>query len=153
MLDVILSPAVLPWILIALGALFLLIEAGSPGFFMAIPGTALVALGLFAFFAYDLLATPVGIAVAVIAALIAAIVTIIVYKKISPDQKPTTVTKDTIAGKKGVVTVEVNPNDISGKVEISGSVWSAKSIGEVIPVGKVIEVESSDGVHLIVKEV
>lgn len=153
MLDVILSPAVLPWILIALGALFLLIEAGSPGFFMAIPGTALVALGLFAFFAYDLLATPVGIAVAVIAAIVAAIVTVFVYRKISPDRKPTTVTKDTIAGKKGVVTVEVNANDISGKVEISGAVWSAKSSGGVIPVGKPIEVESSDGVHLIVKEV
>lgn len=153
MLDVILSPQVLPWILICVGALFLLIEASSPGFFMAVPGTAFVVIGVFSFFAYDLLATPAGIIVAVVAAVVAAVLTVLVYKKISPDRKPITVTKDTITGKKGVVTVEINEKDISGKVEINGAVWSAKSSKGTIPVGAEVEVESSSGVHLTVKEV
>ncbi|MDO5846449.1 MAG: NfeD family protein [Methanocorpusculum sp.] len=152
MLEILLSPQVLPWILIAAGIVFLLIEAASPGFFMAVPGTALVVLGVFAFFAYDILATPVGILIAVIAAIIAAGVTVAVYRKISPDQKPSTISKDTIIGKQGRVTVEVVPDIISGKVEIEGAVWSAKSTGPAIPVGAKVVVESADGVHIVVKE-
>ncbi len=119
---------------------------------MAVPGTALVVLGVFAFFAYDLLATPVGILIAVLAAIIAAGVTIVVYRKISPDKKPETISKDTIAGKKGRVTVEVIPDEITGKVEIDGAVWSAQSTGSIIPVGTKVVVESADGVHIVVKE-
>lgn len=153
MLEILLSPQVLPWILIAAGIIFLLIEAASPGFFMAVPGTALVVLGVFAFFAYDLLSTPIGILIAVVAAIAAAGVTIVVYRRISPDQKPSTLSKDTIVGKQGRVTVEVVPDIISGKVEIEGAVWSAKSLGSVIPVGAKVVVESADGVHIVVKEI
>ncbi|MBO5431788.1 NfeD family protein, partial [Methanocorpusculum sp.] len=81
MLDVLLSPQILPWILIAAGIIFLLVEALSPGFFLAVPGTALVVLGVLAFFAYDLLATPFGIIAAVAGAAAAAVVTIFVYRK------------------------------------------------------------------------
>ncbi|HJJ48803.1 MAG TPA: NfeD family protein [Methanocorpusculum sp.] len=153
MLETLLSPAVLPWILIAVGIVFLIIEAASPGFFMAIPGTALVVLGLFAFFAYDLFMSPIGIAVAVIAAIIAAIGTVLVYRKISPDRKPNTISKDTIVGKTGMVTEEVDEDSISGKVEIDGAVWSAKSSGGKIAAGKKVTVDSSNGVHIIVSEV
>jgi Membrane-bound serine protease (ClpP class) len=153
MLETLLSPAVLPWILIVVGIVFLIIEAASPGFFLAVPGTALVVLGLFAFFAYDLFLSPVGIAVAAVSALVAAIGTVLVYKKISPDRKPSTISKDTIVGKTGIVTEEVDENSISGKVEIEGAVWSAKSSGGIIAAGKKVTVDSSDGVHITVSEV
>lgn len=152
MLEVFLSPTVLPWVLIAVGLVFLIIEALSPGFFMAVPGTALVILGLFALFAYNLFISPAGILATVIAAIIAVICTVLVYKKISPDRKPSTISKDTIAGKSGIVTAEIDENSISGKVEIDGAVWSAKSTGCVIAVGKKVIVDSSDGVHIIVHE-
>lgn len=152
MLEVLLSPQILPWILIAAGIIFLLIEAVSPGFFMAVPGTALVVLGVLAFFAYDLLATPFGIVAAVIGAAAAAVVTIFVYRKASPDKKPETISKDTIVGKKGKVTAEVTADSISGKVEIDGALWSAKSTGENIPVGADVVVVSSAGVHITVEE-
>lgn len=153
MLEVLLSPTVLPWVLIAAGIVFLIIEAVSPGFFLAVPGTALVVLGIFAFFAYDLFFSPAGIVVAAIAAFIAAVCTVLVYKKISPDKKPSTVFKDTLVGKTGIVTVEIDEISISGKVEIDGAVWSAKSSGGRIAVGKKVTVDSSDGVHIIVHEV
>lgn len=154
MLEVLLSQSVLPWILIAAGVIFLIIEAASPGFFLGVPGAALVVLGIFSFFAYDLLfTTPIGILVAVAAALVAVGITILVYRKISPDRKPSTVFKDTITGKKGLVTVEVSPDSISGKVEIDGAVWSAKSTGGIIPAGVYVTVVEARGVHIVVEEV
>ncbi len=152
MLEVLLSPQVLPWLLIAAGITFLFIEAVSPGFFMAVPGTALVVLGVLAFFAYDLLATPFGIIAAVIGAAAAAAVTIVVYRKMSPDKQPETISKDTIVGKTGRVTVEVDADSISGKVEIDGALWSAKSTGEKIPVGTEVTVIAAQGVHITVEE-
>lgn len=152
MIEVLLSPAVLPWILIGVGVVFLIIEAMSPGFFLGVPGTALVALGIFSFFAYDLLLTPVGIIVAVFAAIAAAVVSILIYRKISPERKPSTISKDTIIGKKGLVTVEATPDSITGKVEIEGALWSAKSIGETIPAGTYVIVKESRGVHVIVEK-
>ena len=153
MLEILLSQEVLPWVLIVIGIIFLVIEAISPGFFMAVPGTTLVVLGLFAFFAYDLFVTPVGIIVAVVAVVITAIITVLVYRKISPDRKPSTTSKDTIVGKTGLVTVEIDENTISGKVEIDGAVWSAKSTRGIIEAGKKVTVVSSDGVHITVQEV
>ena len=153
MLEVILSPQILPWVLIAAGIIFLLIEAMSPGFFLAVPGTALMVLGVLAFFAYDLLLTPFGIIAAVIGAATAAVVTIFVYRKASPDKKPETISKDTIVGKRGKVTTEVTADSISGKVEISGALWSAKSTGKVIPKGADVVVVESKGVHITVEEI
>ncbi|HJJ32570.1 MAG TPA: NfeD family protein [Methanocorpusculum sp.] len=152
MIEVLLSPAVLPWILIGVGVVFLIIEAMSPGFFLGVPGTALVALGIFSFFAYDLLLTPVGIIVAVLAAIAAAVVSILIYRKISPERKPSTISKDTIIGKKGLMTVEATPDSLTGKVEIEGALWSAKSIGETIPAGTYVIVKESRGVHVIVEK-
>ena len=153
MLEVILSPQILPWILIAAGIIFLLVEALSPGFFLAVPGTALVVLGVLAFFAYDLLATPFGIIAAVAGAAAAAVVTIFVYRKASPDKKPETTSKDTIVGKKGRVIAEVTADSISGKVEIDGALWSAKSTKKNIPEGAAVVVVSSEGVHITVEEI
>lgn len=153
MLEVLLSPMILPWVLIAAGVIFLLVEAVSPGFFMAVPGTALIVLGVLAFFAYDLLSTPFGIVAAVIGAAAAAIVTIFVYRKISPEQKPRTTSTDTIVGKTGLVNTTITHDSISGKVEIDGALWSAKSTGETIVPGKTVRVVSAKGVHITVEEI
>ena len=153
MFELLLEPWVFPWVLIAIGAVFLLIEASSPGFFMAVPGTALIALGVLAFFfGPDFLATPLGVGIAVIAAIIAAVVTVFLYKRVSPDQKPTTQGQDSIIGKTGIVTVGLISDSISGKVEIDGIVWSAQSTDGIIPPGTKIIVTAASGVHLVVKE-
>ena len=47
----------------------------------------------------------------------------------------------------------VVPDTISGKVDVSGVVWSAKSTGAVLAPGTKIQVTSASGVHLIVEEV
>ena len=110
-------------------------------------------LGVLAFFAYDLLATPFGIIAAVAGAAAAAVVTIFVYRKASPDKKPETTSKDTIVGKKGRVIAEVTADSISGKVEIDGALWSAKRTKKNIPEGAAVVVVSSEGVHITVEEI
>ena len=101
----------------------------------------------------DIFASPVGVGIAVLAAVAAAAVSVLIYRRISPDQTPVTTGQDTIVGKTGVVTVTVVPDTISGKVDVSGVVWSAKSTGAVLAPGTKIQVTSASGVHLIVEEV
>ena len=120
---------------------------------MAVPGTAMIVLGLMVFAGVDIFSSPLGVGIAVVAALAAAGVSVTLYKRISPDQKPITTGKDTILGKTGYVTVTIVPDSISGKVEISGVAWSAKSTGAVIAPGTKIQVTAADGVHLTVEEV
>ncbi len=154
MFELLLSPTVLPWVLIVIGAALLLIEASSPGFFMAVPGTAMIFLGVMDFFfGLEVLSSPLGITLTVLAAILAAVVTVLMYKKLSPDQKPTTSGQDSIIGKPGFVTVEIVSDSISGKVEIDGVVWSAKCNDGTIPPETKIEVTAASGVHLTVKKV
>jgi membrane protein implicated in regulation of membrane protease activity len=53
---------------------------------------------------------------------------------------------------KGVVTSKVVPNDLKGKVRIDHDTWSATSTN-TIPVGKMVVVKSSEGVHVFVEEI
>jgi membrane protein implicated in regulation of membrane protease activity len=53
---------------------------------------------------------------------------------------------------KGVVTSEVGPNDLKGKVRIDHDTWSATSTMR-IPVGTKVVVKSSEGVHVFVEEI
>lgn len=152
MIETILDPSIFPWILIVIGAVFLVIEATSPGFFMAVPGTAMIVLGLMVFAGVDIFASPLGVAVAVIAAVIAAGISVLLYKRISPDQSPTTTGLDSIIGETGVVKETVTQDSISGKVDIGGVIWSAKSSGETITPGTNVTVVKATGVHITVEE-
>lgn len=152
MLETLLDPAVFPWILIIAGAAFLVVEAATPGFFMAVPGTAMIVLGLMVFAGVDIFASPIGVGIAVVAAVVAAGVSVVLYRRLSPDQAPTTTGIDSIVGRTGFVTVQVVPETISGKVDIGGVVWSAKSTGAVIAPGTKIQVIAAGGVHLTVEE-
>lgn len=49
--------------------------------------------------------------------------------------------------------VAVVPDTISGKVDISDVIWSAKSTGAVLVPGTKIQVTAASGVHLTVEEV
>jgi membrane protein implicated in regulation of membrane protease activity len=153
MLETLLDPAVFPWILIVSGATLLVIEATIPGFFMAVPGTAMIVLGLMVFAGDGIFAPPVNIGITVLATVIAAVGSILIYQKISPDQTPITINQDTIIKNTGIVTVTVVPDIISGKVDISGIIWSAKSTGAILAPGTKIQVIAAFGVHLIVEEV
>ena len=142
------------WLLIVVGTLFLVVEALNPGFFIAVPGTVLIILGILLVLGVDVFSTPFGLIVAVILTIAASIVTIWIYKKINPDTKsPTTVSRDSLVGMEGMVLVKVIPDSLSGKVRVAGQDWSARSEEGIIPVGSKVRVIKSEGVHIVVKEV
>lgn len=142
------------WGLVVLGTIFLVIEAASPGFFIAVPGTVMIILGVLLLLGIDIFNGPLGIVVGVVAAVAISLITIWVYRRINPgDQTPVTISRDTLVGLEGRVIKEVVSGSISGKVLIAGQEWSARSASGKIPEGVTVRVTSSEGVHIVVEEV
>ncbi|MBN1165726.1 MAG: NfeD family protein [Methanospirillaceae archaeon] len=142
------------WIIILLGAGFLMLEVFSPGFFLAVPGTVLIIIGILILLGFDIFESSAGIIVGVVIAFIASGLTIWIYSRLTPDEeKPRATSMDSVIGKSGLVLKAVNPDTISGKVELDGQEWSARSTGAHIPENSRIVVVSSQGVHVVVQEV
>ncbi len=138
------------WVMIIIGLGLLIVEAAQPGFFVAVPGTTLVVLGAVTLLIPDV-AQDYAPAIIVVTALISSIITITLYRKMAPGQKPLTTSMDILAGKEGIVIKTVRPDSIDGKVKIDNQIWSAT--GEsVIDEGRKVIVISSEGVHVKVKE-
>jgi len=57
-----------------------------------------------------------------------------------------------LIGKKGQVTKEIVPGDITGKVRIENDMWSATGTKR-IPIGATVIVKESQGVHITVEEI
>ncbi|HIJ06792.1 MAG: Uncharacterized protein XE11_0910 [Methanomicrobiales archaeon 53_19] len=139
--------------LIIIGALLLLFEAMNPGFFAAVPGTTMIVLGVMFLMGIDVFSSTWGILIGVASALIAASLTVLFYRRLSPEQLPTTMSRDSLVGKEGKVVREVQSDELSGKVSVSGVELSARSTGRILSPGTTIRVVSSEGVHVIVEEV
>jgi len=150
---VLLEGITLGWLLIVIGALLLLVEVQSPGFFAAVPATIMIIFGILLLLGMDILTYPWGVILAVIVAIIASYITVMVYSRLTPDLVPTTISRDTLVGMEGVVQVPVDATTISGKVVLASAEWSARSTGSTIPAGKKVKVVSSQGVHIVVEEV
>jgi len=142
------------WLLIMAGTVFLLIEAASPGIFIAVPGTVLVILGILFVLGVDVFSSPAGVVIGVGVALAASLVTIWIYRRINPgEESPTTISRDTLLGKEGIVVKAVDQDSLSGKVQVAGQEWSARTGQGVIQPGTHVRVVRSEGVHIVVEEV
>ncbi len=139
--------------LIIIGALLILYEAINPGFFAAVPGTTMIVLGIMLRMGIDVFNTVWGVILGVASALIAASLSVLLYRRLSPEQLPTTMSRDSLVGREGKVTREVGGDEVFGRVSIAGVEWSARSTGRVLPPGTPVRVVSSEGVHVIVEEV
>jgi membrane-bound ClpP family serine protease len=91
--------------------------------------------------------------IGIVTALCAAGFTVWMYGRITPNENPTTISRDTLVGMQGRVQKAVDATTISGKVVIGSTEWSARSTGTTIPAGKKVKVVSSQGVHIVVEEV
>ena len=142
------------WMLLVLGTIFLVVEAANPGFFIAVPGTVMIILGVLLLLGVDIFSGPLGLVVGVVAAVVVSILTILLYRRINPGETtPTTISRDSLVGMEGRVVRKVFPDSLSGKVLIAGQEWSARSgSGEIQP-GATVRVKASEGVHIIVEEV
>ena len=150
---VLLEGLALGWLLIILGAVLLLVEMHSPGFFAAVPATVLIILGILLLLGVDIFNSEWGIVIGVTVAICAAVFTVWMYSKITPNESPTTISRDTLIGMEGRVKKTVDATTISGKVIIGTTEWSAHSTGATIPENRPVRVVDSEGVHIVVEEV
>ncbi len=150
---VLLEGVALGWLLIVIGAALLLVEVHTPGFFATVPATVMIFLGILLLLGVDIFNSGWGVIIGVIIAIGAAGFTVWMYGKITPDESPTTISRDSLIGMEGRVKTTVDPNTLSGKVFISSTEWSARSTGSEIPPGKKVKVVDSHGVHIVVEEV
>ena len=144
----------LGWVLIVLGAALLLIEVYQPGYFIAVPATVLILLGVLLLLGVDILSSPAGLVVGVLAAIGAASVTVWLYARLTPGKEPPkTLSRDSLVGLEGIVVTPVDPETLAGKVRLGSMDWSARSESGSIPAGRRVIVIHSEGVHVVVKEV
>ncbi|MDK2989174.1 MAG: hypothetical protein PWR16_703 [Methanoculleus sp.] len=144
----------LGWVLIVLGAVLLLVEVYEPGFFITVPATVLIILGVLLLLGVDILSSPLALIVGVLAAIGAAAVTVWFYGRLTPGRgPPTTLSRDSLVGLEGTVVAPVDAETLAGKVRLGSTEWSARSESGSIPVGRKIIVVRSEGVHVVVKEV
>ena len=83
------------WIIVLFGALFFVLEVFSPGFFLLVPGTVLLIIGVLVILGVDIFSSTYGIVLGIGIALLAAIVTVYLYSRLTPgDEKPLTISMD-----------------------------------------------------------
>jgi membrane protein implicated in regulation of membrane protease activity len=135
------------------GIVLLLLEAATPGFFIAIPATVLIVIGIVGVLVPDFTFFSIVAPIAAVAITIpVTIITIFLYKRLAPpSSSPTTTVGDSLIGKEGIVTKTIIPDSIKGKVKIDNTIWSARAEKE-IPEGKRVRVTSAGGVHVVVEE-
>lgn len=150
---VLLDGITLGWLLIIIGAILLLVEVNSPGFFAAVPATILIVFGILVVMGLDVFTYPWGIIILVAVAIIASLITLRVYGNMTPAMAPTTVSRDSLVGKEGMVKIPVDATSLTGKVVLASAEWSARSTAGTIAAGKKVRVVASEGVHIVVEEV
>ncbi|MDD1728584.1 MAG: NfeD family protein [Methanospirillum sp.] len=142
------------WLVVLAGTFLIGLEVFSPGFFLLVPGTVLIIIGILLLLGIDIFSTNLGILAGVGIAIAAALVTVFAYSRMTPPgQKPYTTSMDSLIGKEGLLITEADAASLDGKVSIEGQIWSAKAKEGKIPEGARIRVISSKGVHIVVEEV
>ena len=137
-------------ILLLLGAILIVIEIATPGFFIAVPGTILIIYGLILTAFPWLLENPFVPWIMLFLSFPIGYLTYLIYRKLSPPSPPVTESYEGLIGKTGVVIETVKPYSLEGKVKIDSDTWSATS-DVIIEPGKRVIVTGVEGVHLIVK--
>ncbi len=146
------ASSVVAYLLIVIGAILILVEIATPGFFIAVPGTIAILYGVALLLFPWLLETWWGPWVLLSLAFPLSVLTYLIYRRLSPPSPPVTESYSGLVGKRGVVVETVKPDSIDGKVRIGSDVWSATS-SKVIEPGTHVVVVGVEGVHLIVEPV
>ena len=137
-------------LLVIVGIILLIAETHTPGFFIAIPGTVLVIIGIVYIFMPTI--DPILLAVVtLVGTMITLFAVMMFYKKLGEPEPPSTTTIDTLVGKTGVVIKKIEPNTLTGKVRIDSDVWSATADHEIKEGTKVVVIKG-EGVHVVVRE-
>ena len=141
------DPQTIALIIILIGALLIIVEAFSPGAFMVIPGTVLVIIGIIGYAYPDFLMSWYSPVSALIISIPVTLITVKGYQLLAKPVPPSTTVSESLLGKTGTVTVDIEPGSLKGKVKIDSDIWSATS-DEFIEKGAKVIVCSAEGVHV-----
>ncbi|MCD6382953.1 MAG: hypothetical protein J7L88_00650, partial [Thermoplasmata archaeon] len=108
----IIDPRTLAILLLVLGLILIATEAATPGFFIAVPGTIFLILGILGIIAPDIYAkwyTPIIVIIVLVAA---SAVTVKFYQTLVGKPEPTIATTTlSMVGKEGIVIKRTDPDD------------------------------------------
>jgi len=144
------DPVTIAMICIIIGAIFIIIEAFSPGAFMLVPGVIFVVIGIIGYFVdgfFESWQLPVMV---VIVTVVTTVLTIKLYHFLAKPAPPETMVVESLIGRDGLVLTAVSPHSLRGKVKIGSDTWSATS-EEPIADGVTVTVYAAEGVHVKVR--
>ena len=143
-----LNPFYLGLAFFIIGVILIVNEIMSPGFFIGIPGTVLLILGLVIMYIPWVLTTTYGPILFFLLVIAVTAGVFLMYRNISkPTPSNATTTMSSLVGRGGTVARTVVPDSLSGQVVVGTQTWSATSDTE-IPVGTKVVIKKVDGVHL-----
>lgn len=137
-------------------AIWLLVMAVMIVIELAVPGLVSIWFALGALAAYVAALIGLGPALQVVVFVLVSLVTLILTRPLAAkyiNRKAEKTNKDSVPGRKAIVTETIDNIKASGTVELDGMPWSARSISEeeIIPVGEEVLVDHIEGVKCIVK--
>jgi len=146
------DPVTIAIILMIIGLVLLIIEAFTPGFFAVVPGAVFVVMGLLIYFVDGILDKwYLLVTAAIIVTIAVTAITFKGYQILAKPEPPTTTVASSLIGREGVVTIDVKPGTLKGKVKIGSDLWSATS-EDLIKAGAEVVVYDAEGVHVKVRE-
>jgi len=146
----------IPLTLILTGIILGLVEIAFAGqTFLFVPGAFFIVLGgTLALWPDNPDSWMLGSAMGIVAAVVVFVAIIAFYRKFGkPTSPPETQVGESLIGKHGRVVKKVVDDDITGKVKIGTTVWSARCESGEIEEGATVEVVDSEGVHVVVTPV
>jgi membrane protein implicated in regulation of membrane protease activity len=130
-------------LLIGGGLVLYIVEAFNPGFFIAVPGTVLIVVGVVLLFFPQLFDYTLSWLGLIVLAAVTSWVTMRAYRRWAPPETSTTTPSvDNIVGQLGVADEPVSST--GGHVRVQGELWRAKSESP-IATGTRVEVVGLDG--------
>lgn len=144
--------ATIALILIVIGLILILIEAVSPGAFIIVPGIVVLVIGIVSYMVPGFMTSIWMPILIIVLFVVVSFITVKLYHRLAPPEPPKTTINTSLIGKRGIVTAQINKNDLKGKVKIDNDTWSANA-DETIEIGKEVEVVAAEGVHITVKPI
>ena len=131
--------------LILIGAAFFIVEIIHPGAFLLIPGSILLAAGVVYLVSPSLLVDSIfGPAIVILVAFGATLATVPYYRHIAPVHRPMVSIPSSLEGQTGIVTTQVEPDSMHGKVRVQSEIWSARA-DQMIPEGTKVRILGGEG--------
>ena len=147
MADELLGSSEIGLAFIIVGILLFIIEVFQPGFLIAVPGSVFIVFGVLMSFNLDLglWILPIGLVVG----LGSLFGTMRLYQSLAPPDTPSEMSIESVIGKSGIVSKDVEANTMMGKAKIGREEFRATSDSDISK-GTKVKVTNAEGITVTV---